>query len=182
MEVRQAGLEVHAAVLLPSIGGGEGGHGRAQWLAAANPKQCQLGGADSRHGGSGGQPTTASPATTPSKLNEEDMRIWKEGDMWATITGEYFWKNGDGWSMESSTAGGSSSPSTLKQKKKLQEENSLLPMKLKGVELELEMGKAENKKMLKKHRHELRRRDWRECVMLCLFSVCLVLVAMISVR
>jgi hypothetical protein len=41
------------------------------------------------------------------------MRIWKEGDPWATITGEYFWKNGDGWAMESSTAGGSSSPSTL---------------------------------------------------------------------
>jgi hypothetical protein len=58
----------------------------------------------------------------------------------------------------------------------------LLQMKLKGVELELEMRKAENKKMLKKHRQELRRRDWRECVIVCLFSVCLVLVAMISVR
>jgi hypothetical protein len=52
----------------------------------------------------------------------------------------------------------------------------------KGVELQLEMRKAENKKMVKKHRQELRRRDWRECVIVCLFSVCLVLVAMISVR
>jgi hypothetical protein len=55
-------------------------------------------------------------------------------------------------------------------------------MKLKGVELELEIRKAENKKLQKKHRQELRSRDWRECVMMCLFSVCLVLVAMISVR
>nr|XP_051230621.1 uncharacterized protein LOC127348737 [Lolium perenne] len=168
MEVREASPEVHAPILLPSIGGGEGGHGRAQLLAAGNSKQS--GGADWRHGGSAGQPAAASPATTPSKLKEEDMRIWKEGDPWATITGEYFWK----------TAGGSLSPSTLK--KKLQEENALLLMELKGLELQLEKRKAENKKLLKKHSQELRRRDWRECVIVCLFSVCLVLVAMISVR
>jgi hypothetical protein len=67
-------------------------------------------------------------------------------------------------------------------KKKLQEENALLLMELKGLELQLEKRKAENKKLLKKHSQELRRRDWRECVIVCLFSVCLVLVAMISVR
>jgi hypothetical protein len=55
-------------------------------------------------------------------------------------------------------------------------------MKLKDVELELEIRKAENKKFQKKHMQELRSRDWREFVMLCLFSVSFVLVAIISGR
>jgi hypothetical protein len=68
------------------------------------------------------------------------------------------------------------------QVEQVQEENSLLLMKLKVVELELEIRKAENNKFQKKHMQELRSGDWREFVMLCLFSVSLVLVAMISGR
>jgi hypothetical protein len=61
---------------------------------------------------------------------------------------------------------------TRSQVQQVQEdENSLFLMKLKVVELELEIMKAENKKLQKKHMQELRSRDWREFVILCLFSV-----------
>lgn len=104
--VRQALPQVHAVVLLPRVGGGEGSNGKAQWLAAANPHQCELGGADSQHAGSGrrkvvaASPTATFPTSTvmlDSELNGGDRRIWKEGDPWATMIGEYYWKHGDGW-------------------------------------------------------------------------------------
>jgi hypothetical protein len=83
--------------------------------------QCVLGGAGSHHASSGRRKlaTTSPTATFPtnvmldSELNCGDGRIWKEGDPWATMTCEYYQKNGDGWAMELVPSQGSSSASSL---------------------------------------------------------------------
>jgi hypothetical protein len=42
----------------------------------------------------------ACSAAVTSELN--DPAIWKEGDGWASVTGEYFWTEADGWSRATS--------------------------------------------------------------------------------
>lgn len=54
----------------------------------------------------------------------------------------------------------------------LHDDNAMLVRKIAAVEQELEKRKVDMKKMQKKHMEELRNREWREMMVVCTFSVC----------
>jgi hypothetical protein len=61
----------------------------------------------------------------------------------------------------------------------LHDDNAMLVRKIAPVEQELEKRKVDMKKMQKKHMEELRNRDWREMMVVCTFSVYVLVYALI---
>jgi hypothetical protein len=49
-------------------------------------------------GGCAGAAASAVPGSTVFLEPPTDGAIWKEGDTRDTVTGEYYWKEADGWS------------------------------------------------------------------------------------
>jgi UDP-N-acetylmuramyl pentapeptide phosphotransferase/UDP-N-acetylglucosamine-1-phosphate transferase len=62
----------------------------------------------------------------------------------------------------------------------LHDDNAMLVRKIAVVTQDLEKRKVDMKKMQKKHMEELRNRDWREMMVVCIFSVCVLVYACVA--
>jgi UDP-N-acetylmuramyl pentapeptide phosphotransferase/UDP-N-acetylglucosamine-1-phosphate transferase len=62
----------------------------------------------------------------------------------------------------------------------LHDDNAMLVRKIAAVEQELEKRKVDMKTMQKKHMEELRNREWREMMVVCTFSVCVLVYAFVT--
>jgi UDP-N-acetylmuramyl pentapeptide phosphotransferase/UDP-N-acetylglucosamine-1-phosphate transferase len=62
----------------------------------------------------------------------------------------------------------------------LHDDNAMLVRKIAAVEQELEKRKVDMKTMQKKHMEELRNREWREMMVVCTFSICVLVYACVA--